>query len=185
MLVVWKGILASFLVAFITNLLVGSWIKLLGILHLVLKGWFPVYVLKWEEVALDFLKSKLFSCSTADYIIVMQHELYFHFWFLSERQTWLYQSMHKGIGWQVMLVLGEEKVWGWVRGSQWTQRDSISNGGFGCGGKGVWIQEKGYYELIWVKLSHKLYILFKSLSTRSVNDTMETYGRRTWAGQTK
>lgn len=68
---------------FLSVLLVTSWIKLPGILHLVSEDWFPLYVLKWEEVALDFLKSKLLSCSTADYIIVMQRELYLHFWFLS------------------------------------------------------------------------------------------------------
>lgn len=83
------------------------------------------------------LKNKLIRCSNADHIIVMQHELYFHFWFLSERQMWLLtpqlfwlnlNHVNKGIRWQgnACFIENKKKVWGEARCSQWKQEDSIN-----------------------------------------------------------
>lgn len=45
-----------------------------------------------------------------------------------------------------------------VRGSERfpVNIDSINNGGFARGCKGVWVQEKGECALIWLKFPHKL-----------------------------
>lgn len=163
MLVVWEGMLASFL-GVLSNLLVSSWIKLLGILDLVSKGWFPLYVLKWEEVALDFLKSVQLQHCRLHYCYAAW--TLFPFLILVRKTNMIIDTLGFVIKFKAgtrdlddrrCLLYGKKKCEGeWEAPSE----HSISNGGFGCGCKGVWIQEKGYCELIWVKPPQKLCINF-------------------------
>lgn len=82
------------------------------------------------------LKNKLIRCSNADHIIVMQHELYFHFWFLSERHVIIdtsvilikFKPCEQGnqMTGQCLLYRKQKNVWGEARCSQWKQEDSIN-----------------------------------------------------------
>lgn len=96
----------------------------------------------------------------------MQHELYFHFWFLSERQTWLLTP------WVLWLNLKHSQG-NWMAGwcllywkkdseGEWEAPSVVLNV---CG-----FRKKGCCELIWVKLPHKLCIFFKNFSMMSVYD---------------